>query len=78
VFDAEGNELYSLIKKRAFRSTENDLATIIRSHYLPLGYEIIYSLDSYRFLQAGLNPIKEEEKKTMGLNLPDLPTLRKN
>lgn len=78
VFDKEGNELYSLIKKRAFRSTENDLPTIIKSHYLPLGYEIIYSLDSYRFLQAGLSPIKEEEKKTMGLNLPDLPTLRKN
>ncbi|GAB5539558.1 MAG: hypothetical protein Salg2KO_16610 [Salibacteraceae bacterium] len=79
VFDKNGVELFSLIKKRYFKSTKNDLPTIIQEDILPLGYEVIYSLDSYRFLQSGLQPIKlEEDKKSMGLNLPELPTLRKN
>lgn len=80
VYDGEGNELYSLIKRRYFPSYQNDLPSIIKEEYLPLGHEVIYSLDSYRFLRAGLTPIKEEEeeeKKSVGLNLPELPTLRK-
>jgi len=76
VFDGKGKELFSLVKKRPFHSDENDLPSIIRNHYLPLGYEVIYSLDSYRFLQAGLVPVKEEQedKKTVGYLSP----LRKN
>lgn len=78
VFDAKGNELFSLIKKERFSSLENDLENIIRNHYLPLGHEIIYALDSYRFLQAGLKPIiEEEEKKTLGKNILDLSPLQK-
>jgi hypothetical protein len=79
VLDREGNELFSLIKRTAFPSYENDLETIIRSYFLPLGYEVIYALDSYRFLQAGLVPIVEEEdgKKSVGQNLRDLSPLRK-
>ena len=77
VIDAEGNELFSLIKRRSFPSYENDLETIIRSHFLPLGYEIIYALDSYRFLQAGLSPIEEEDEKSFGKNLRELSPLQK-
>lgn len=78
VLDAEGNELYSLIKRTYFPSYQNDLETIIREYFLPLGYEIVYALDSYRFLQAGLEPIKEEEaKKSVGQNLRELSPLRK-
>ena len=61
VMDAEGNELFSLIKREAFSSRENNLENIIRNHYLPLGHEIIYAIDSYRFLQAGLTPLTEKE-----------------
>ncbi|MEZ4720686.1 MAG: hypothetical protein R2813_02285 [Flavobacteriales bacterium] len=79
VFDAQGNELFSLVKKRYFSSYQNDLPSIIKEEILPIGYEIMYSIDSYRFLKAGLEPIKlEEDKKSLGLNLPELPTLRKN
>lgn len=77
VFDAQGKELFSLVKKRPFRSDENDLPGIIRTHYLPLGQEVVWSLDSYRFLQAGLTPVKteeEEDKKSVGYLSP----LRKN
>ncbi len=78
VLDKDGQELFSLIKRAYFPSYENDLETIIRSHFLPLGYEIIYALDSYRFLQAGLEPIvEEEEKKSVGENLRELSPLRK-
>lgn len=79
VYDAEGTELFSLVKKRHFPSYQNDLPTIIKEEYLPMGHEVIYSLDSYRFLQAGLTPIQreEEDKKSVGLNLPEFRTLRK-
>lgn len=76
VTDREGKELFSLIKKEPFSSQENDLENIIRRHYLPLGYEIIYAIDSYRFLQAGLTPLVEEEvevaKSKSRFNLPTL------
>jgi len=79
VFDSDGNELYSLIKKRYFSSLKNELTEIITDEILPLGYEVIYTLDSYRFLKAGLNPEKSpEEKKSAKITLPDLPPLRKN
>lgn len=61
VYDAQGNELFSLLKKRYFSSYENDLPTIIQEELLPIGYEVVYSLDSYRFLQAGLKPLSEAE-----------------
>ena len=78
VFDKDGNELFSLIKKEPFSSKENDLENVIRYHYLPLGYEIMYALDSYRFLQAGLKPIvEEEEKKSLGKNIRELAPLQK-
>lgn len=78
VFDKDGNELFSLIKKEPFSSKENDLENVIRYHYLPLGYEIVYALDSYRFLQAGLKPIvEEEEKKSLGKNIRELAPLQK-
>lgn len=78
VYDSTGTELFSLVKKGGFPSYENDLKEIIKQYYLPIGYEIIYSLDSYRFLEAGLVPQKsEDDKKTMGLNLPEMPILRK-
>jgi len=78
VFDHSGKELFSLIKKEWFSSLENDLPYIIKDHYLPLGYEIIYALDSYRFLQAGLHPVKEEEKKkTVGENIKEKVSLDK-
>lgn len=76
VMDKEGNELFSLIKKEPFSSRENDLENIIRNHYLPLGYEIIYAIDSYRFLQSGLTPLTEAEteiaKNKSRFNLPTL------
>ncbi|NQV53568.1 MAG: hypothetical protein HQ500_10320 [Flavobacteriales bacterium] len=76
VLDKEGKELFSLIKKEPFSSRENDLENIIRNHYLPLGYEIIYAIDSYRFLQAGLTPLTEAEteiaKNKARFNLPTL------
>lgn len=78
VLDKEGNELFSLVKKEPFSSKENNLENVIRYHYLPLGYEIVYALDSYRFLQAGLKPIvEEEEKKSLGKNIRELAPLQK-
>ena len=77
VLDKEGNELFSLIKKEPFSSRENNLENVIRNHYLPLGYEIVYALDSYRFLKAGLKPIVEEEEKSLGKNIRDLAPLQK-
>lgn len=61
VFDADGHELFSLVKDRFFPSYKNDLPTIISEDYLALGAEIVYAFDSYRFLQAGLKPITEAE-----------------
>lgn len=61
VFDSKGTELFSLFKKRYFSSYKNDLPAIITDEILPVGYEVIYSLDSYRFLQAGLTPLTEAE-----------------
>lgn len=61
VYDSTGTEMFSLIKKRGFSSRENDLRTIITEHFLPMGHEVIYSIDSYRFLQAGLVPVPLEE-----------------
>jgi hypothetical protein len=76
VYDAEGNELFSLIKKRYFSSLKNDLPTIIVEDILPAGQEVIFSLDSYRFLQAGLTPLTETEvemaKGKKGIKLPPL------
>lgn len=76
VLDDKGEELFSLIKKEYFSSYENDLETIIRQHFLPLGYEVVYALDSYRFLQAGLTPLTEKEvemkKAKSGIKLPTL------
>ncbi|GAB4382458.1 MAG: hypothetical protein Kow0075_14320 [Salibacteraceae bacterium] len=61
VYDGEGNELFSLKKKRAFSSSQNNLEDIIRFELLPLGYDVIYTLDSYRFLKAGLTPVVIQE-----------------
>jgi len=61
VFDSKGTELFSLFKKRYFSSHKNDLPAIITDEILPIGYEVIYSLDSYRFLQAGLTPLTKAE-----------------
>lgn len=61
VFDKEGNELFSLVKKRYFSSYKNDLPAIITDEILPVGYEVMYALDSYRFLQAGLTPLTEAD-----------------
>ncbi|MEX2596785.1 MAG: hypothetical protein WEC59_07630 [Salibacteraceae bacterium] len=78
VLDKDGNELFSLIKREWFSSLENDLEQIIRNHFLPLGSEIVYALDSYRFLQAGLSPIiEEQEKKSIGQNIRELAPLQK-
>ncbi len=67
VFDSTGAELFSLIKKRYFSSRENDLRAIITDHFLPVGMEVIYSMDSYRFLQAGLVPVPVEEEDKASL-----------
>jgi hypothetical protein len=78
VFDKEGNELFSLIKKEPFSSHENDLPTIIKTHFVSLGSEIIYALDSYRFLQAGLTPLSEAEVEVAkNKSQFKLPTLQK-
>jgi len=78
VLDRDGNELFSLIKKEPFSSRENDLENVIRYHYLPLGHEIVFALDSYRFLKAGMKPIvEEEEKKSLGKNIRELAPLQK-
>ena len=61
VFDKNGNELFSLVKKRYFSSYKNDLPAIITDEILPMGYDVMYALDSYRFLQAGLTPLTEAE-----------------
>jgi len=61
VYDKAGNELFSLVKKRFFSSLKNDLPAILKEEYLPLGHEVIYALDSYRFLKAGLTPLTEAE-----------------
>lgn len=78
VFDKDGNELFSLIKKHWFNSNENDLPTILKTHFVPLGEEIVYSLDSYRFLEAGLSPLTETEVE-LSKNKAEfrLPTLQK-
>lgn len=82
VLDKDGKELYSLIKKRTFSSRENDLESIIVDHLLPMGYEVIYSLDSYRFLQAGLTPLTETEveiaKNRSKLNFTPLQKFKRN
>lgn len=77
VLDQDGAELFSLIKREPFSSFENDLEDIIRNHYLPLGYEIIYALDSYRFLQSGLKPVEIEEKNSTTKKLRDFSPLQK-
>jgi hypothetical protein len=67
-----------LIKKHQFSSQENDLPTILKQHFLPLGYEVMYALDSYRFLQAGLSPLtKKEVEKPQTKSQFKLPTLQK-
>lgn len=78
VFDKNGNELFSLIKKHWFSSSENDLPSILKTHFVPLGEEIVYALDSYRFLQAGLTPLTETEVE-LAKNKAQfkLPTLQK-
>jgi hypothetical protein len=78
VFDGDGKELFSLIKEEPFSSVENNLEDIIRNHYLPLGYEVMYALDSYRFLRAGLTPLSEEEAELNKTRAKfKLPTLQK-
>ncbi len=78
VFDKEGTELFSLIKKRSFSSQENDLPSIIKTHFVNLGQEVIYSIDSYRFLQAGLTPLTETEVEiAKNKSQFKLPTLQK-
>jgi hypothetical protein len=61
VFDKDGDELFSLVKKRYFSSYKNDLPAIITDEILPMGYDVMYALDSYRFLQAGLTPLTQAE-----------------
>jgi hypothetical protein len=79
VLDKNGDELFSLIKRHYFPAYENELENIIRNHFLPLGYEVVYALDSYRFLQAGLVPIKEDEEvKSKGRSLRELAPLQKS
>lgn len=79
VLDKNGNELFSLIKRIYFPSYENELESIIRNYFLPLGDEVVYALDSYRFLQAGLEPlVEEEQEKSKGRSLRDLAPLQKS
>lgn len=76
VYDANGEELFSLIKRRYFHSSKNDLREIITDEILPLGYEVIHAMESYRFMQAGLTPLTEAEvelaKNHKGLKFPPL------
>ena len=80
VYDKDGIELFSLVKKRYFSSYQNDLPSIITDEILPVGYDVIHSLDSYRFLQAGLTPLTESEtepaRTKKGMKLPPLPKFK--